>query len=115
MTLKTRLVSWIKPARKDFQAFPHRAQSICLAALTIRAEGGKADIAKPMRGIGPGVLEIALPFRGDAFRLVYTVQFAEAIWVVHAFQKKATHGIKTPRHEIDLIRDRLRRLKEALR
>jgi phage-related protein len=115
MTLKTKPVSWIKAALKDFQAFPQGAQSICLAALTIAAEGGKADIAKPMRGMGPGVLEIALPFRGDAYRVVYTVQLAEAIWVVHAFQKKATHGIKTPRHEIDLVRDRLRRLQEALR
>jgi hypothetical protein len=54
------------------------------------------DIAKPMYGMGSGVFEIALPFRGDAFRLVYAVQFGDEIWVVHAFQKKATQGIKTP-------------------
>jgi phage-related protein len=60
---------------------------VCLAALTIAAEGGKADVAKPIRGLGSGVFEIVLPFRGDAFRVLYTVQFAEEIWVVHAFQK----------------------------
>jgi len=82
--------------------------------LTIAAEGGKADIAKPMRGLGSGVLEIALAFRGDAFRIVYAVQLGEDIWVVHAFQKKSTRGIKTPKHEVDLIKDRLKRLKEML-
>ena len=115
MTLRTRPVSWIRSALKDFQAFPEGAQSICLAALTIAAEGGKAEISKPMHGMGPGVFEIGLPFRGDAYRVVYAVQFAEEIWVVHAFQKKATRGIKTPKHEIDLIKDRLKRLKEMLR
>jgi len=94
---------------------PHGARSICLAALTIAAEGGKADIAKPMHGLGSGVFELALPFRGDAFRVVYALQLAEEIWVIHAFQKKATQGIKTPKREIDLIKDRLKRLKEMLR
>ncbi len=94
---------------------PGGARSICLAALTIAAEGGKADIAKPMHGLGSGVFEIALPFRGDAFRMIYAVQLAEEIWVIHAFQKKSTQGIKTPKREIDVIRDRLKRLKEMLR
>jgi phage-related protein len=115
MTRKTRPISWIKPALKEFETFPEGARSICLAALTIAAEGGKADVAKPMRGFGSGVFEIALPFRGDAFRVVYAVQLAEEIWVVHAFQKKSTRGIQTPRREISLIQDRLKRLKEMLR
>jgi len=67
-----------------------------------------------MHGMGPGVFEIALPFRGDAYRVVYAVQLADEIWVVHAFQKKSTQGIKTPKREIDLIKDRLKRLKEML-
>jgi len=114
MRLRTRPVSWIKAARREFEAFPEGARSICLAALTIAAEGGKADIAKPMQGMGSGVFEIALPFRGNAFRVVYAVQLAEDIWVVHAFQKKSTQGIKTPKREIDLIGDRLKRLKGML-
>jgi phage-related protein len=115
MTRHTRPVSWIKAALKEFQTFPEWAQSVCLTALTIAAEGGKADIAKPLHGLGSGVFEIALPLRGDAFRVVYAVQLAQDIWVVHAFQKKSMQGIKTPTREIELIKDRLKRLKETLR
>ena len=115
VTHRTRPVSWIKAALKEFETFPEGVQSICLAALTMAAEGGKADIAKPMHGMGSGVFEIALPFRGDAYRVVYAVQLAEEIWVVHAFQKKSTQGIKTPKRDVDLIKDRLKRLKEMLR
>jgi phage-related protein len=114
MNRQTRPISWIKAARREFLHFPQGAQSICLAALTIAAEGGKAEIAKSMLGMGAGVFEIALPFRGDAYRVVYAVQLAEEVWVVHAFQKKSTHGIKTPKREVDLVRDRLKRLKEML-
>jgi len=115
MTRNTRPVSWIKAALKEFEEFPEEAQSICLAALTIAAEGGKADIAKPTHGLGSGVFEIALPFRGDAFRVVYAVQLAEAVWVIHAFQKKSKQGRKTPQHEIERIKGRLKRLRELLR
>lgn len=115
MTPRTRPVSWVSAALKDFEAFPEGARSIGLAALTIAAEGGKADIVKPMRGLGSGVFEIALPFRGNAFRVVYAVQIAGEIWVVHAFQKKSTQGIKTPMRDVDLIKDRLKRLKEMRR
>jgi phage-related protein len=89
-------------------------QSILLNALTIAAEGGKSDIAKPMHAMGSGVFEIALSFRGDAYRVIYAVQLAEEIWVIHAFQKKSPRGIKTPKRDVDPIRDRLNRLKEML-
>ena len=112
---KTRPVSWIKPALNEFRNFPEGAQSVCLAALTIAAEGGKADIAKRLQGLGSGIFEIALSFKGDAFRVVYAVQLADEIWVIHAFQKKSTKGIKTPKHEIDLIKNRLKSLKEMLK
>lgn len=68
-----------------------------------------------MHGMGSGVFEIALRFRGDAFRVVYALQTGAEVWVVHAFRKKSRQGIKTPRHEIDVIKDRLRKLKEMLR
>ena len=114
MVRNTKPISWIRAARKAFEAFPQRAQAVCLTALTIAAEGGKADVVKPLQGIDSGVFEIALRFRGDAFRVVYAVKIADEIWVLHAFQKKSTQGIKTPQHEVDLIKDRLRRLKEML-
>ncbi len=75
----------------------------------------KADIAKPMKGLGSGVFEIALPYRSNAYRVIYAVQLDEALWVVHAFQKKSTTGIKTSRKDIDLVRERIKRLKEDLR
>ncbi|MGD0733548.1 MAG: hypothetical protein ABR976_00310 [Terracidiphilus sp.] len=61
MVRQTRPISWIKAALKDFEKFPLDAQSVCLTALTIAADGGKADIVKPIKGLGSGVLEIALP------------------------------------------------------
>jgi len=115
MTIETRPISWIKAARKEFEKFPTGAQSICLAALTIAAEGGNAEIAKPFKGLGSGIFEIALPWRGDGFRMVYAAQIAEELWVIHAFQKRATQGIKTPEHEVDLVEARLKKLKELLR
>jgi phage-related protein len=112
--LTTRPISWLKAALRDFQDFPKGAQTEILRALMVAAEGGKADIAKPMKGFGSGVFEVALKYRGDAFRTVYAVQIGDDLWVLHAFQKKSKTGIKTPKHEIDLIHDRLKRLKETL-
>jgi len=115
MSRDTREIAWIKAAKKDLGKFPVPARRIMARALTIAAEGGKADIAKPMKGFGSGVFEIALPYRSDAYRAVYAVQLDQAIWVVHAFQKKSTTGIKTSKKDLELIRERLKRLKEQLR
>jgi phage-related protein len=111
----TRPISWIKAARKDFEKFPTGAQDRILRALTIAAEGRMADIAKPMTGFGSGVFEVALAWRGEAYRTVYAVQIDKDIWVVHAFQKKSKTGIKTPQPETELIRTRLNRLREMLK
>ena len=109
-----RRISWIKGALKDFQAFPEAVQEQMTTGLRLAAHGEKADRAKPMRGLGTGVFEIALAYRGNAYRAVYTVQMGEDVWVIHAFQKKSTQGIKTPKPEIDLIRERLKHLREML-
>lgn len=113
--IETRPISWVKAALKDFQDFPEGAQRDMARALTIVAEGGFPDIAKPLKGFGSGVLELALKHRGDAYRVIYAVQIHDDIWVLHAFQKKSKSGIKTPKAEIDLIAERLKRLKESLR
>jgi len=115
MSRDTRRISWIKAARRDFEGFPQGAQDEVMDALTVAAEGRKADIAKPLKGFGSGMFEVALAWRGDAYRAVYAVQIAEDVWVVHAFQKKSKTGIKTPKPELDLIRQRLQRLKEMLK
>ena len=109
-----RNISWIKAARKDFEEFPPSTQDEIMDALTIAAEGFKPEIAKPLKGLGSGVYEIAFRHRGDAYRTVYVVQIQDDLWVVHAFKKKSTTGIKTPKHEIDLIRERIKKLKEEL-
>jgi len=111
----TRPISWIKAAKRDFEDFPLGAQQDLARALTIVAEGGHPDIAKPLTGLGGGVVELALKHRGNAFRVVYVLQIGQDIWIVHAFQKKSTSGIKTPQHELDLIRERIKRLKELLK
>ena len=101
----------MKAARRAFEEFPVKAQISVLTALEIVVEGRKPPIAKPLKGFESGIFEIALPFRGDAFRVV---QIGDDVWVLHAFKKKSTEGIKTPKHEIDLVRQRLRQLKEML-
>jgi phage-related protein len=83
-------------------------------ALDITAFGRKADISKPLKGLGSGIFEIALPYETNAYRAIYTVQLDSDIWVIHAFQKKSKTGIKTPKQEIDLVKERLKRLKEML-
>ena len=115
MSRDTRRISWIKAARRDFEDFPQGAQDEVMDALTVAAEGRKADIAKALKGFGSGVFEVALAWRGDAYRAVYAVQIAEDVWVVHAFQEKSKTGIKTSKPELDLIRQRLQRLKEMLK
>jgi len=111
----TRPISWIKAARKDFEDFPYDAQLEIRRSLAVVAEGGWPDIAKPLKGFGSGVIELALRSRGDAFRLVYALHLGSDIWVIHAFQKKSKTGIKTPKAEIDLVYARLKRLREILR
>jgi phage-related protein len=110
-----RRVSWVKAAFKAFHTFPQAVQTQMQFALEIACAGEKADIAKPMKGFDSGVYEIALPHRGDAYRAVYAVKIEDDLWVVHAFQKKSTQGIKTPQREIEVIRERLKRLKEQAR
>jgi phage-related protein len=107
-------ISWLKAALRVFEAFPAAVQLEVRRALTVAAEGGKSDKAKPFKGADGGVVEIALRHRGDAFRAIYAVRIGADLWVIHAFQKKSKTGIKTPKAEIDLIRERLKRLKEML-
>lgn len=109
-----RRISWLKAARRDFEAFPEAVRGDVLDALTLVALGAMPAKAKPLTGLEGGVFEIALRHRTDAFRAVYAIKIDSDIWVVHAFQKKSKSGIATPKHEIDVIRERLKRLREAL-
>ena len=114
MSNKTRPIGWVRAARKVYEAFPETVRDRVNTALTIAAEGGKADIAKPLKGVGTGVMEIAVRYRTDAWRVVYVTEVAGCLWVLHAFQKKSKTGIKTPKAEIDLVRVRLGRLQREM-
>lgn len=110
-----RKVSWVKAALKKFKRFPKGARDVIEGALTLAAQGEKAEIAKPMKGMGAGVFEIALKYRADAYRTVYAVKIDEKIWVLHAFMKKSKTGRKTPKLDIDLIKGRVKILKEMVK
>ena len=77
-------------------------------ALYLAQCGEKHVSAKPLKGLGPGVLEVVSDHRGDTFRAVYTVRLGKRVFVLHAFQKKSKRGITTPQLEVDLIKQRLK-------
>jgi phage-related protein len=81
-------LSWIKSALKEFKKFPEGAQSICKTALTIAAEGGKADLAKPINGFGPGVLEIAYRTRGTPFAWCTPFRLEKSFGLCMPFRKR---------------------------
>jgi phage-related protein len=81
-------------------------------ALYLAQIGAKYAGAKPLKGLGPGVLEIIADHRSDTYRAVYTVRFADRVYVLHVFQKKSKQGIATPQSEIELVRRRLKRAAE---
>ena len=106
-------VRWIGSSQEDLRTFPEDARRRVGGALWDAQLGFKAPYAKPLKGFsGAGVLEIVDDFDGDTFRAVYTVRFAGAVYVLHAFQKKSRRGIATPKAELDLIKQRLKRARE---
>jgi len=74
--------------------------------------GGMPKDAKPFRGIGSGVIEIAIGHDGEAYRTVVALQLGRNIYVRHAFQKKSKKGIATPKQDVDLIKQRYKEAKE---
>jgi phage-related protein len=108
-----RPVIWIGSSRQDLREFPEEVQDFVGYALFTAQQGGKHRDAKVLTGFGgAGVLEIIKDHRGDTFRAVYTLRYAGAVYVLHAFQKKSKTGRGTPRRDMELIR---RRLSEAER
>lgn len=101
-------VRWVGSSRTDVRSFPQPVRFDIGQALYAAQRGEIDPAAKPLKGFGGrSVLEIVAPFDGNTWRAVYTVQFAEAIYVLHAFQKKSKSGIATPKKEIELIHKRL--------
>jgi phage-related protein len=101
-------LDWIGSAKKDLLAFPELVIDRMGYALGVAQLGGKHPHAKPWKGEGGGVFEVIEDFSGDTYRAVYTVRFADVIYVLHAFQKKSTEGISTATTDIAMIKARLR-------
>jgi len=100
-------VVWMGRSRDDLRQFPKDVRVVMAYALLEAQDGKKHPDAKPLRGFdGAGVVEIVDDYDGDTYRGVYTVRFSEAVYVLHLFQKKSTHGIATPKREIDTIKRR---------
>jgi phage-related protein len=100
---------WIGSAKKDLLAMPDEVQQVFGFVLYHAQIGLLHPDAKQLKGFGSaGILEIVEDWRGDAYRAVYTVRFAEAVYVLHCFQKKSKQGAETPKQEMNLIRARLK-------
>ena len=106
-------LDFIGSSREDLKEFSEEVRLDIGYALFEVQKGGKPASAKPLKGFGSsGVLEIVENFDGGTYRAVYTVKFQKAVYVLHCFQKKSNHGIKTPQHTIDLIKQRLKTAEE---
>lgn len=104
---------WVGSSRSDLREFPEDVQDTVGYALYQAQVGEKHKDAKPLRGFGgASVLEVVEDYDGDTYRAVYTVKFAGAVYVVHAFQKKSRRGSETPKPDMDLVRLRLRAAEE---
>ncbi len=102
-------VAWIGSSYKDFRALPDPVQDLMGYALFLAQTGKMHPDAKPLKGFGgAGVLEVVDDHQDDTYRAVYTVKFEEALYVLHAFQKKSKQGRKTSPLDIELIRRRLK-------
>lgn len=107
-----KLLAWVGSAKKDFVAFPKTVQKDMGNALGLAQFGSKHPHTKPWKGEGSGVFEVVEAHAGNAYRAIYTVRFPEMVYVLHAFQKKSPHGIKTAQSDIELIGKRLKAAQE---
>jgi phage-related protein len=107
-----RPIVWMGNTLRNLRAFPEGARKLIGDELQLIQFGGMPRDAKPFKGVGSGVFEIALRHEGEAYRTVLAVQLGEKIYVLHAFQKKSKRGIATPRPDVDLIRQRYREAME---
>ena len=105
---RERPLHWVGSAKRDLLAFPEEVVDEFGYGLGVVQMGGHPPAAKPWKGEGSGVFELVEDFRGDTYRVAYSVQFAKAIYVLHCFQKKSPSGIRTAQPDVDLIHERLK-------
>jgi phage-related protein len=107
-----RAVVWLGNAKKNLREFPEGARKLIGDELQLLQFGGMPRDTKPFKGVGSGVLEIAVRYDKDAYRTVVAVQLGTKLYVLHAFQKKSKRGIETPKREVELIKQRYKEAKE---
>ncbi len=106
---------WLGSSLKDIQKMPGEVKDLFGYALDLAQCGERSPYAKPFHLQGEtGVIEIVEDYDGDTYRAVYTIKYKDAIYVIHCFQKKSTQGIKTPQHHVDLIKERLAKLRQLI-
>jgi phage-related protein len=109
MPIHEKPLEWIGSSHKDLMALPSDVRRFFGFALSLAQAGDKHDAAKVLKGFGgSGVLEVVESDAGGTYRAVYTIKFAEAIFVLHCFQKKSKRGIATPQADMDIINARLK-------
>jgi phage-related protein len=99
---------WIASSKRDFREFPAQVQDDLGFELYLAQTGQHPPSAKPLKGLGSGTVELIDDFDGDTYRAVYTVRFGDAVYVLRTFKKKSKRGVKTPQHDIDLVKQRLK-------
>jgi phage-related protein len=105
---RDRPLLWVASSKRDYLEFPAQVQESFGFELFLAQTGQHPPSAKPLRGLGAGALELIENFDSDTYRAVYTVQFSNAVYVLHAFKKKSKRGSKTPQTDVDLIKHRLK-------
>jgi phage-related protein len=114
--LELKPLAWLASTKKDLMALPEEVIDTFGYALHLAQTGKKHEQAKPLHGFGSAaVLEIVEDWRGNAYRAVYTVRFAAAVFVLHVFQKKAKSGIATPKQDMELIKERLKAAEQIVK
>jgi phage-related protein len=103
---QTKPVVWLGDSLKQVKSFPEEVRRHIGVALYDAQRGEKPPSAKPFKGVGSGVFEIVTRFDSDTWRTVYAAQIGKRIYILHAFQKKSPKGIKTPRRDEELIKQR---------
>ena len=108
-------LTWLADSRSNVRSFPAGVQDDIGYALYVAQLGERSIKAKPLHGLGSQVMEIVAYDSSGTYRAVYTVSIGESIYVIHAFQKKSKAGVATPKSEIDVVRQRLKRLRSEVK
>ena len=110
--ISIRKLIWVGSSRKELAGFPESVKDVMGYALHLAQCGDKHPDSKPLKGFGGAKILVVANFDRNTFRTVYTVKFAEVVYVLHCFQKKSKSGIAMPKPDMDLIKSRLKEVEK---